>query len=77
VLGAYGASRSIYIHSLSRGKNVVLPQDTEIEIAMGRHHDGVQQVTTNQSDPLISDSATQPQGVLLESATNRLRFVSD
>jgi hypothetical protein len=35
-LGIYGAATSIYSHFLSRGKDVVLPKDTPIEITFGQ-----------------------------------------
>ncbi len=35
-LGIYGAATSVYSHFLSRGKDVVLPKDTPIEITFGR-----------------------------------------
>jgi hypothetical protein len=38
VLGVYGASMSIYSHFLSRGRDVVLPKDTPVEIAVGEAH---------------------------------------
>jgi hypothetical protein len=34
-LGFYGAARSVYFHFLARGQNVVLAQDTPMEIAFG------------------------------------------
>ena len=34
-LGIYGAATSVYSHFLSRGKDVVLPKDTPIEITFG------------------------------------------
>ena len=36
--GAYGASASIYSNFLSRGKDVVLPKDTPLEIGFGAPH---------------------------------------
>ncbi len=36
--GAYGASSSIYSNFLSRGRDVVLPKDTPIEIGFGNPH---------------------------------------
>jgi hypothetical protein len=36
--GAYGASSSIYVNFLSRGRDVVLPNDTPIEIGFGPPH---------------------------------------
>jgi hypothetical protein len=36
--GAYGASMSIYTNFLSRGRDVVLPKDTPIEIGFGNPH---------------------------------------
>ncbi len=35
VLGGYGAARSVYTHFLSRGRDVVLPKDTAVEVAIG------------------------------------------
>jgi hypothetical protein len=35
-MGAFGASRSIYSHFLSRGQDVVFPKDTAMEIGFGR-----------------------------------------
>ena len=35
VLGGYGAARSVYSHFLSRGRDVVLPKDTAVEVAIG------------------------------------------
>jgi hypothetical protein len=35
VLGGYGAARSVYAHFLSRGRNVVLPKDTAVEVVIG------------------------------------------
>jgi hypothetical protein len=37
VLGFLGAGRSVYYHFIGRGKNVVLPKDTPMEIAFGSH----------------------------------------
>jgi hypothetical protein len=37
-IGAYGASMSIYANFLSRGKDVVLPKDTPMEIGFGPPH---------------------------------------
>jgi hypothetical protein len=36
--GAYGASSSIYTNFLSRGRDVVLPKDTSLEIGFGNPH---------------------------------------
>jgi surface antigen len=36
--GAYGASASIYANLLSRGKDIVLPKDTPLEIGFGNPH---------------------------------------
>lgn len=38
VLGGYGAATSVYSHFLSRGKDVVLPKDTAVEVAIGDRH---------------------------------------
>jgi type IV secretory pathway VirB10-like protein len=35
-MGAFGASRSVYSHFLSRGRDVVFPKDTAMEIGFGR-----------------------------------------
>jgi hypothetical protein len=35
-MGAFGASRSVYSHFLSRGQDVVFPKDTAMEIGFGR-----------------------------------------
>jgi hypothetical protein len=37
-IGAYGASSSIYANFLSRGRDVVLPKDTPLEIGFGAPH---------------------------------------
>ena len=37
-IGAYGASASIYSNFLSRGRDVVLPKDTPLEIGFGAPH---------------------------------------
>lgn len=37
-LGFYGASMSIYSHFLARGKDVVFPKDTPVEISFGLPH---------------------------------------
>jgi len=37
-IGAYGASSSIYANFLSRGRDVVLPKDTPLEIGFGPPH---------------------------------------
>ena len=37
-LGAYGASASIYSNFLSRGRDIVLPKDTPLEIGFGSPH---------------------------------------
>jgi hypothetical protein len=37
-IGAYGASNSIYANFLSRGRDVVLPKDTPLEIGFGAPH---------------------------------------
>lgn len=39
-MGFYGAGMSIYSHFLSRGKDVVLPKDTPVEITFERGHTG-------------------------------------
>ncbi|MGB0035664.1 MAG: hypothetical protein WBP79_09340 [Candidatus Acidiferrales bacterium] len=36
-MGAFGASRSIYIHFIARGRDVVFPKDTAMEISIGTH----------------------------------------
>jgi hypothetical protein len=36
--GAYGASASIYSNFLSRGRDVILPRDTPLEIGFGAPH---------------------------------------
>jgi len=36
--GAYGAATSVYSNFLSRGRDVVLPKDTPLEIGFGRPH---------------------------------------
>ena len=38
VLSAYGASSSIYSNFLSRGRDVILPKDTPLEISFGAQH---------------------------------------
>jgi hypothetical protein len=45
-LGFYGASMSIYSHFLARGKDVVFPRDTPLEIGFGLPH-GVDRSTQN------------------------------
>jgi hypothetical protein len=35
-MGAYGASVSVYSHFLSRGRDVVFPKNTSMEIGFGR-----------------------------------------
>jgi len=42
-IGAYGASTSIYANFLSRGRDVVLPKDTPLEIGFGPPHAKPQQ----------------------------------
>jgi hypothetical protein len=37
-IGAYGASMSIYANFLSRGRDVILPKDTPLEIGFGPAH---------------------------------------
>ena len=37
-MGAYGASMSIYSHFISRGRDLVFPKNTAMEIALGRGH---------------------------------------
>ena len=37
-LGAYGAAWSVYAHLLARGRDVVFPADTPMEIRLGNHH---------------------------------------
>jgi hypothetical protein len=39
-LGFYGAGMSVYSHFLSRGKDVVFPKDTPVEITFERGHTG-------------------------------------
>jgi hypothetical protein len=34
-MGAVGASRSIYVHFLARGRDVVFPKNTAMEIGIG------------------------------------------
>jgi hypothetical protein len=46
VLGGYGAAMSVYSHFLSRGRNVVLPKDTAVEVAIGDHHSANSRGTT-------------------------------
>jgi hypothetical protein len=40
VFSAYGASASIYTNFLSRGRNVILPQNAPLEIGLGTSHPG-------------------------------------
>jgi len=35
---AYGAARSVYSHLLSRGQEVVFPEDTPMQIRFGLEH---------------------------------------
>jgi hypothetical protein len=44
-IGAYGASSSIYANFLSRGRDVVLPKDTPMEIGFGPPHAKAQEGT--------------------------------
>jgi hypothetical protein len=37
-LGAYGAAWSVYTHLVARGRDVVFPADTPMEIRLGNHH---------------------------------------
>ncbi len=37
-LGAYGAAWSVYDHLVARGRDVVFPADTPMEIRLGNHH---------------------------------------
>ena len=46
VLGGYGAATSVYSHFLSRGRDVVLPKDTAVEIAIGDRHPTNKNVAT-------------------------------
>jgi len=41
VLAVYGASLSVYSHLLSRGRDVVLPKDTPVEIILSEKHNTV------------------------------------
>jgi hypothetical protein len=34
-MGAFGASRSIYVHFIARGRDVVFPKNTAMEIGIG------------------------------------------
>ncbi|HEV7552948.1 MAG TPA: hypothetical protein VGP65_14780, partial [Candidatus Angelobacter sp.] len=34
-MGAYGASRSVYVHFIARGSDVVFPKNTALEIRFG------------------------------------------
>jgi hypothetical protein len=34
-MGALGASRSVYIHFIARGRDVVFPENTEMQIGIG------------------------------------------
>ncbi len=36
-MGAFGAGRSVYVHFIARGQNVVFPQNTLMEIGIGTH----------------------------------------
>jgi len=36
-MGAYGASMSIYSHFIARGRDLVFPKNTAMEIAIGTH----------------------------------------
>ncbi|HEY2171999.1 MAG TPA: hypothetical protein VGJ30_20415, partial [Candidatus Angelobacter sp.] len=36
-MGAFGASRSVYVHFIARGQDVVFPQNTLMEIGIGTH----------------------------------------
>jgi hypothetical protein len=51
--GAYGASASIYSNFLSRGRDVVLPRDTPLEIGFGAPHAPV-------NSPKASDEKKSP-----------------
>jgi len=44
-LGVCGASRSVYSHFLSRGKDIVLPKDTQVEIIFGKSHSSMERST--------------------------------
>jgi hypothetical protein len=35
MMGAYGASRSVYVHFIARGHDVVFPRNTALEIGFG------------------------------------------
>ena len=47
-IGAYGASSSIYANFLSRGRDVVLPKDTPLEIGFGPPHAKAQEGTAQE-----------------------------
>jgi hypothetical protein len=34
-MGAFGASRSIYVHFIARGRDVVFPKNTTMQIGIG------------------------------------------
>ncbi|MGB8523434.1 MAG: hypothetical protein WCD43_10745, partial [Candidatus Acidiferrales bacterium] len=36
-MGAYGASMSVYSHFIARGRDLVFPKNTAMEIAIGTH----------------------------------------
>lgn len=49
--GVYGASTSVYSNFLSRGRDVVLPQNTALEIGLGRGHSGAPPLAGQTPDP--------------------------
>jgi hypothetical protein len=55
-MGAYGASMSVYSHFIARGRDLVFPKNTAMQIAIGTHTS-----TPSQNPPEAADAGTTKQ----------------
>jgi hypothetical protein len=54
-MGAYGAGMSVYTHFIARGRDVVFPKDTAMQIGLGTRAPGAH-------DPVPANQAVHPAG---------------
>lgn len=58
-MGAYGAGMSVYSHFLARGREVVFPRNTAMEIGVGTRKEGAEPHATNAPAP-VDTAVNQP-----------------
>ncbi|MGA8541595.1 MAG: hypothetical protein WB566_18985, partial [Terriglobales bacterium] len=56
-MGAYGAAASIYTHFIARGREVIFPKNTAMQIGIGTRA-GSTPVTTREDTPPVTSSAS-------------------